>query len=90
MVLCTVEQKPEHSGRKSKFLEDRKEKKITQINGKIWILNYLGRNGIHTQVLDNKVLRGTKYFYLNEADAYQFRTQLKKDNYLYLERTRLW
>lgn len=71
-------------------MEDRKEKKITQINGKIWILNYLDRNGIHTQVLDNKVLRGTKYFYLNEADAYQFRTQLKKDNYLYLERTRLW
>lgn len=74
MVLCTVEQKPEHSGWKSKFLEDRKEKKNTQINGTIWILNYLDRNGIHTQVLDNKVLRGTKYFYLNEADAYQFRT----------------
>lgn len=33
-----------------------KKAKITQINGKIWILNYLDRKSIHTQVLDNKVL----------------------------------
>lgn len=62
---------------KGNFWKIEKTKKYTN-EQKNRILNYLDRNGIHTQVLDNKVLKGTKYFYLNEADAYQFRTQERK------------
>lgn len=36
-----------------------------QITEKSWILNCLDKNGILTQVLDKKVLRGTKYVNFN-------------------------